>query len=201
MSRKCQKLSVPGRFTHFYRWHFWRKGGQKGAFLEIPKIGNGTKIQLFGEDRDGDPLKTVPGSGFEKTWKTMKFGSGNERFLMAQIYWKCRTVIDFMVFGHSQKKWKTDAKRDLKKHVFLSKTTAWTFKVRLILWLVTFWCEAKKACFLEVTRIGQKIEEIEERGWKGRYEFQLVVRSGQKWSLNEEKKIETGTWDHTRLEA
>ena len=46
-----------------------RKGGAKGAFLEIPKIGKGTKIQFFSKDRDGDPLKTVPGSGFGKTWK------------------------------------------------------------------------------------------------------------------------------------
>jgi hypothetical protein len=33
------------------------------------KIGNGIKIQLFRKVRCWDPLKTVPGSGFEKTLK------------------------------------------------------------------------------------------------------------------------------------
>ena len=33
------------------------------------KIGNGTKNQLFIIGRRWDPLKTVPGSGFEKTLK------------------------------------------------------------------------------------------------------------------------------------
>ena len=46
---------------------FSRKCRPKGAFLEIPKIENGTKIQLFSKDRHRDPLKRDPGSGFEKT--------------------------------------------------------------------------------------------------------------------------------------
>ena len=66
-----QKRSVQGRSPDFGVLDFWSsfggKGGPKGAFLEIPKIGNGTKIQLFSKDRHRDPLKTVPGSGFEKT--------------------------------------------------------------------------------------------------------------------------------------
>ena len=49
------------------------KGSPKGAFLETLKIENGINIQLFIKIRHGDPLKTVPGSGFEKTFKTMKF--------------------------------------------------------------------------------------------------------------------------------
>jgi hypothetical protein len=46
---------------------FGAKSLSKGCLLEIPKIGNGTKIELFGEDRHRDLLKTVLGSGSEKT--------------------------------------------------------------------------------------------------------------------------------------
>jgi hypothetical protein len=66
-SEKFGSRSVSGRKVPKKNGHFSRKGGQKGAFLEIPKIENGTKIQLFSKDRHRDPLKTVPGSGFEKT--------------------------------------------------------------------------------------------------------------------------------------
>ena len=46
-----------------------RKGRPKGAFLKTMKIENGTKNQLFLKVRRWDPLKTVPGSGFEKRLK------------------------------------------------------------------------------------------------------------------------------------
>ena len=46
-----------------------RKWCPKGTFLKSPKIENGTKIKFFNKDRHQDPLKTVPGSGFEKTMK------------------------------------------------------------------------------------------------------------------------------------
>ena len=48
---------------------FCEKGSPKGAFLEIPNIENGTKTARWRQDRHRDPLKTVPGSGFEKTSK------------------------------------------------------------------------------------------------------------------------------------
>ena len=41
----------------------------KRCLLKTMKIENGTKNQLFTTVRRWDPLKTVPGSGFEKTRK------------------------------------------------------------------------------------------------------------------------------------
>jgi hypothetical protein len=45
----------------------------KGDFLEIPKIGTGTKIDQWRQDRHRDPLKTLSGSGFEKHEKSLNF--------------------------------------------------------------------------------------------------------------------------------
>ena len=42
-------------------------GGPKAAFLEILKIDNGIKTDPWKQDRRQEPLKTVAGSGFEKT--------------------------------------------------------------------------------------------------------------------------------------
>ena len=65
--------SRQGRSPYFEVLGFWRllgqKGRPKGAFLKIMKIGNGTQTQLFRKVRRWDPLKTIPRSGFEKTWK------------------------------------------------------------------------------------------------------------------------------------
>ena len=66
-----QKRSVPGRSPAFGLMLLWSsfggKGGPKGAFLEIPKIENGTKTAQWMQDQDHDPLKTISDSGFEKT--------------------------------------------------------------------------------------------------------------------------------------
>ena len=48
---------------------FTRKCIPRGAFLKIPTIENGTQINLFIKVQHLDPLKTVPVSGFETTWK------------------------------------------------------------------------------------------------------------------------------------
>ena len=45
----------------------WTKGGPNGAFLKIMKIEHGTQNKLFITVRHRDPLKTILGSGFEKT--------------------------------------------------------------------------------------------------------------------------------------
>jgi hypothetical protein len=58
----------PGK-SHSKSKHFVRKWFPKGSFLEIPKIGNGIKIDQWRQDRHWDPLKTLSGSGFEKTRK------------------------------------------------------------------------------------------------------------------------------------
>ena len=145
-SRVDSRTVRPGKARTFWD-HFARKCWSNGRFLDFLKIGNGSKINPCRQDRHRDPLKTVPGSGFEKTWKNNEISIENERFLMAKIYWKCRTVIDFMVLGHSQKWWKNDAKRDLTNHVFWMKIATWASQLRLILWFLTFWCDAKKPWF------------------------------------------------------
>ena len=67
--------SRKGRSPYFGELGFWRllgqKGRPKGAFLKILKIEDGTKIQLFIIGRRLDPLKTIPGRGFEKTLKNL----------------------------------------------------------------------------------------------------------------------------------
>jgi hypothetical protein len=59
-------MCFPG-FTGTFWKLFARKRRTKGTFLEIPKIRNGTKIQIFSKDRPRDPLKSDPGSGSGKT--------------------------------------------------------------------------------------------------------------------------------------
>jgi hypothetical protein len=75
-NKKKQKITMftkgrfkerSGRKNSGFLSKFARKCRPNGAFLELPKIANGTKIQLFSKDRHRDPLKTVPGSGFEET--------------------------------------------------------------------------------------------------------------------------------------
>ena len=65
---------------------FWsllgRKLSPKGAFWKKMKIGNGTQNQLFIIGRRWDTLKTVTGSGFEKTLKIDEKTIGNQWFLM-----------------------------------------------------------------------------------------------------------------------
>jgi hypothetical protein len=68
-SEKVGPMMAPGRKGYGLGSLLRRKSRPKGAFLEIPKIENGTKIQFVSKDRPRDPLKRDSGSGFEKTWK------------------------------------------------------------------------------------------------------------------------------------
>ena len=61
--------TVPGKRRVTQNQHCERKCGRKCAFLEIPKIENGTKTARWRQDWHWDPLKTLPGSCFEQTWK------------------------------------------------------------------------------------------------------------------------------------
>ena len=110
---------------HGFGWTFGRKGNPKLVFLEIPKIENGTQIQPFSKDRHQGPLKTVPGSGFEKPMKTR---SGMIGFIWSKTIKNIKEWSLFLILGHSQKLWKNDAKGDPKSHVFFwSKMATWTF--------------------------------------------------------------------------
>ena len=65
--------SVQGRSPYFGVLDFWSsfggKGSPKGIFLEIPKIGNGTKIDQLRQDRRLDPLKMLFLEGSDKYMK------------------------------------------------------------------------------------------------------------------------------------
>ena len=85
-----------------------RKGCPKGAFLKTMKIENGTKNKFFRIFRHWDPLKTLPGSGFEKTWKYMK-NIWKSMFWWSKAintYWKTSTFLDFLSFTKTIKKTK-----------------------------------------------------------------------------------------------
>ena len=117
------------------------------------KIENGTKIKLFKKVRRWDPLKTFPGSGFQKTWKSYEKNIGKSMVFDGPKPLKSiekQTL--FLILGYSKKQWKNDAKGDLKSHVFRSKMATWASQYRLIVWFLTFWCGAKKSSFLNAFR-------------------------------------------------
>ena len=135
------------------------------------KIENGTQNQLFRKVRRWDPLKTVLGSGFEKTWKNYEKSMGKSMVFDDP---KPLKIIEkqtlFLILGHSKKQWKNYAKGDLKSHGFGSKMATWASQFRLIIWFLTFWCDAKISSFLDAFPMDQKIEKIEPWGAKGKKE-------------------------------
>ena len=70
----------------------------------------------------------------------------------------------FLILGHKKK---NDTKGDLKSHVFGSKMATWASQVRLIVWFLTFCCDAKKSSFLDAFPMDQKIEKINPWSTKG----------------------------------
>ena len=64
---RVAKRTVPARPRGNFFRYIRRKWYPKDALLKIMKIENCTKIKLFIKTQHLDPLKTVPGSGFEKT--------------------------------------------------------------------------------------------------------------------------------------
>ena len=76
MFRKGRFKERSGRTKFGFLSKFARKCRPKDGFLEIPKIENCTKLQLFSKDRHRDPLKTLPESSFEKTLKINEILNG-----------------------------------------------------------------------------------------------------------------------------
>ena len=116
--------SRKGRSPYFGGLGFWRllgrKGHPKGALLTTMKIENGTQNQLFRKVRRWDPLKTVPGSGFEKTWKIYEKTIGKSMVLDGP---KPLKIIEkqrlFSIWSHSKKKVKKRYQRGSHKLCFL----------------------------------------------------------------------------------
>ena len=80
-------------------------------------------------------------------------------------YWKTNTFLDFRSF--KKKQWKNDTKGDFKSHVFVSKMATCASQVRLIVWFLTFCCDAKNSSFLDAFPMYQKIEKIDPWSTKG----------------------------------
>ena len=68
-----ENLVSERRGTILGQWSRQGRTNPEKVIAEIPKIANGTKIDQWRQDRHWDPLKTLSGSGFEKTRKSMKF--------------------------------------------------------------------------------------------------------------------------------
>ena len=136
-------------------------GVQKVPFWKWMKIENGTKIKLFVKVQHLDRLKTVPGSGFEQTWK---FDAKSIAKSMVSDGPKPLKSIEKQTFclilGHSQKRLKNYAKGDLTSHVFLCKMATWASQLRLILWFLKFWCDAKNHHFWMPSRRSSKNHRI-----------------------------------------
>ena len=81
-----------------------RKGRPKDAFWKTMKIENDTQNQLFIIGRRLDPLKTVSGSGFEKTLKIYEKTIGKSMVFdsLKPLKSKEKPTL-FLTLGHSKK--------------------------------------------------------------------------------------------------
>ena len=145
---------------------FWsllgRKGRPKGAFLKTMKIEHGTKNQLFRTVWCWDPLKTVPGSGFEKTWKIHEKTIGKSMlFDGLQPLKNIEKQTLFLTLGHSKKKWKIDAKMAPKSHEKWFKMEPGGAHDLFILRFYWFLEKAKKLDFSMRFRGDQKTRKID----------------------------------------
>ena len=149
---------VPDKWLIGFGHHCSRRWSPKGVFLKIQKIVKGTQNQFITKVRHRDPLKNVPGNGLGKAWKLNDKTIGNSMvFDGPKALKSIEKQIHFLIFGHSSKIWKNDAKGDLESHDFWTKMTTWASQVRLILWFWTFWCDAPKWWFLDALPLVQQI--------------------------------------------
>jgi len=105
--------SRQGRSPYFGGLGFWRPAARKwcpkGAFLKTMKIENGTQKHFFIKVRRWDPLKTVPGSGFEKTWKIEEQTIGKSMVFDGPKPLKdIKKQTRFLILGRWKKGWKND---------------------------------------------------------------------------------------------
>ena len=116
---RCLNKSEGGspNFGLMFLWNFCvRKGRPKDVFMKIPRIEIDNKINFFKKDRHQDPQTTVPGSGFEQTWKNNQILDGEGLFLEAGVMPKvfvffCNEIYAFASFHKIH-----DAKRDAKNY-------------------------------------------------------------------------------------
>ena len=183
--------SRKGRSPEFGVLGFWRLLGRKGrpkdVFWKTMKIENGTKKQLFIIGRRWDPLKTVLGSGFEKTLKICEKTIGKS---MVSDGIKPLKSIDkqtlFLTSGHSKKQWKIDAKMAPKSHEKWSKIEPGGAQDRFILRFYWFLEKAKKLDFSMRFRGDQRLENKKNGGQTplrlSRSRLRIKRRTTSRWS-------------------
>ena len=157
-----------------------RKGRPKGAFLKTMKIENGTKKQFVRKVRRWDPLKTVSGSGFEKTWKIDEKTIGKSIVLDGPKSLKSiekQTL--FLTLGHSKKQWKIDAKMAPQSHEKLSTMERGGDQDRFILRFYRFLEKAEKLDFSMRFRGDQKTRKIDPWSVKGSKKAPRVTTNGR----------------------
>ena len=168
------------------------------------KIENGTKNQLFRKVRRWDPLKTVSGSGFEKTWKI------DEKTIGKSIVFdglKPLKSIEkqtlFLTLGHSKKQWKIDAKMTPQSHKKWNKMERGGAHDRFILRFYWFWEKVKKLDFSMRFKGDQKTKKIDPWSAKGSKKAPQettggrLSRQGSRHSRLGIKRPTTRAWSHT----
>ena len=176
--------SRKGRSPYFGGLGFWsllgRKGRPKGAFLKTRKIENGSKNKLFIIGRRLDPLKTVPGSGFEKIFKIDEKTIGKSMvFDGLKPLKSIQKQTLFFTLGHSKKQWKINAKMAPKSHEKWSKMEPGGAQDRFILSFYRFWEKTKKLDFSMRFRGDQKTRKIDPWSAKGSKKAPRVTTSGR----------------------
>ena len=120
--------------------------------------------QTFQESSALGPIKNNPK---ERFWKNMKNLWKHYRKSMVFDGPKPLKIIEkqrlFLILGHSKKRYQ----RGPQKKIWGSKMATWASQVWLIVWFLTFCCDAKKSSFLDAFPMDQKIEKIEPWSAKG----------------------------------
>ena len=152
-----------------------------------------------------DPLKTVPGSGFVRTWKINEKTIGKTKVSDGPKQLK---NIEKKTFSW-WKKCKKRCQRGPQSHVFSYKMVTWASQVRLILWFLTFWCDAKKSSFLDAFPMDRQIQKIRaverqrvektpssipQRQVSGRQGSPGPIESRTLWQLDHPQGIPTRRW-------
>ena len=141
-------------------WKWW----PKDCFLKILKIENGIKITLFITAQHLDPLKTVPGTGFEQTWKFDEKSIGKSMVSDGPKPLKSiKKTNTFSWFSVIHKNDEKRCQRGPQKSGFGIQNGDMGFQFRLILWFLKFWGDSKKSHFLDALPKVQTNRKISPR--------------------------------------
>ena len=138
----------------------WAKRWSKGCLFESHVNRKWHPKQIVYKDSAQGPYKNLLGSRCETI---LKFDEkllkiiGFWWFKTIEKYWKRNNFLDFRSFEKNEK---TMPKETSKVMFWGSKMATCAFQVRLILWFLTFWCDAKKWWFLDALPLAPQIRKI-----------------------------------------